>query len=248
MRTPDRQDRERARQRPNEFTVMHQAWRDLLFLHWEWDPGDLQSRLPKGLHLDTFEGRAFLGIVPFFMDAIRPAFLPPLPGLSWFMELNVRTYVHSEDGTPGVWFFSLDCNQSIAVKIARSCFSLPYQHARMTSLREPDGTVRYQSLRIGSGRPSSYRYLPRGNARPCQPGTLEFFLLERYWLFASRRGRLYRGQVHHPPYGAWEVSSYGDGVDPLFELNGFKPPGRPADHVIGSPGVQVEVFGLQPAD
>lgn len=227
---------------------MHQAWRELLFLHWEWDPRELQRRLPRGLHLDTFEGRAFLGVVPFFMDAIRPAFLPPVPGLSWFMELNLRTYVHGEDGTPGVWFFSLDCNQAIAVQLARSLFRLPYQHARMKSLRENDGTVRYQSQRIGSGRPSSYRYQSQGTAQPTQPGTLEFFLLERYWLFASRKGRLYRGQVHHPPYAAWEMNCSTDGTDPLFELNGFESPARPPDHVIGSPGVQVEVFGLQRAD
>lgn len=245
MRKPDWQDRNQARTRPPGLAVMHQTWRDLLFLHWTWDPGDLQSRLPEGLHLDTFDGRAFLGVVPFFMDAIRPSFLPAVPGLSWFMELNMRTYVYSDDGTPGVWFFSLDCNQAVAVKTARTFFSLPYFHSRMKTVQEHDGTIRYTSRRAGQDRESHYRYRPEGPASPAPKESLEAFLLERYWLFTRRKDRLYRGQVHHEPYAAWRVHSEASSMDPLFAANGFQTPRRPPDHTIGSPGVHVEVFGLQ---
>ncbi len=112
---------------------MRQRWTGLLFLHWPVEPALVAERLPAGLHVDTFEGNAWLGAVPFFMDRVRPVGTPPLPWLSWFMELNVRTYVHDDHGNAGVWFFSLDCNQPLAVEIARRSFHLPYQHAVMRS-------------------------------------------------------------------------------------------------------------------
>ena len=92
---------------------------------------DLQARLPAGLTVDRFEGRAHLGVVGFRMNAVRPAGLPALPWLSYFRELNVRTYVRDADGEPGVWFFSLDCDRAPAVALARAWFGLPYEHATM---------------------------------------------------------------------------------------------------------------------
>ena len=108
---------------------MYQRWSHLLFLHWRWDPAAIQATLPDGLFVDTHENHAYLGVVPFWMDAVRPRFCPPVPGLSWFLELNLRTYVHAADGTPGVWFYSLDCNNPVAVHLARTLFSLPYKAA-----------------------------------------------------------------------------------------------------------------------
>ena len=117
---------------------MRQCWSGLLFLHWPVDPAMIQSRLPDGLFVDTYDNKAWLGVVPFFMDRVRPVMLPPVPGLSWFLELNVRTYVHDAQGRPGVWFFSLDCNQPLAVEIARRFFHLPYEHAAMKAARRGD--------------------------------------------------------------------------------------------------------------
>jgi len=110
---------------------MYQQWRDLLFLHWEYPAAAIQETLPEGLFVDTFGGTAYLGIVPFFMRNSRPRFLPAVPGLSNFMELNLRTYVYDRSGIPGVWFYSLDANQPLAVEIARRIFHLPYRHAKM---------------------------------------------------------------------------------------------------------------------
>ena len=100
-------------QRPAGLPVMQQRWAGLGFFHWEIDPEIIAARLPAGLHVDTFGGKAYLGIVPFCMERIRPVGLPPLPWLSWFHELNLRTYVHDDAGNPGVWCFSLDCNSPL---------------------------------------------------------------------------------------------------------------------------------------
>jgi uncharacterized protein YqjF (DUF2071 family) len=116
-------------------TVGRQRWRDLLFLHWRVPVSTVQRTLPEGLTVDTFDGDAWVGIVPFAMQGVRPRFFPPVPWLSWFLELNVRTYVLDAQGVPGVWFHSLDCDQPVAVEIARRCFHLPYMHARMRATR-----------------------------------------------------------------------------------------------------------------
>ena len=122
----------RARVRPTRRPVMRQSWDDLFFLHWEYAAEAIQSRLPAGLTVDTFEGKAYLGVVGFRMNAVRPLGLPALPWLSYFNELNVRTYVRDASGEPGVWFFSLDCDRAPAVVIARAGFGLPYEHAAMS--------------------------------------------------------------------------------------------------------------------
>jgi uncharacterized protein YqjF (DUF2071 family) len=128
---PTLESRIAVRELPARAHVMHQRWESLLFLHWRWDAAEIQRTLPPGLFVDTFQGDAWLAIVPFYMRGIRPRFCPPVPGISDFLELNVRTYVHDEQGRPGVWFYSLDCNQPLAVWTARTFFHLPYQHARM---------------------------------------------------------------------------------------------------------------------
>ena len=224
---------------------MFQSWRDLLFLHWEYSVAAIQATLPKGLFVDTFAGRAYLGIVPFFMRNIRLRFLPAVPGISNFMELNLRTYVHDQSGVPGVWFYSLDANQRLAVEIARRFFHLPYEHAQMKSIRTPEGRIRYESLRTGnraSGARCVFDYAP--GAEVPQPGSLEFFLVERYRLYSSAPDGLRRGAVFHEPYplcraelAAWDEN--------LLPLDGFAPTGRAPDHVIMSRGVDVTIFPLE---
>ena len=224
---------------------MYQSWRDLLFLHWEWDGDEIQRTLPPGLHVDRFEGRCFLGVVPFEMRGVRPRFLPAVPGLSNFLELNLRTYVHDERGLPGVWFYSLDANQRLAVMLARLLFSLPYHWAGMRCWSSVDGIVHFDSARSGvdSSR-DRYRYRTRGVTAEARAGSLEYFLLERYVLFARTRGGLRAGRVHHSPYPYSEVELLG-WTENLFTLNGFQPPGRPPDHAAASPGVDVSVYPLR---
>ena len=221
---------------------MFQRWKDLLFLHWKWDADEIQRTLPAGLTVDTFDGAAWLGVVPFFMHSIRPAMLPPVPWLSYFLELNVRTYVVDARGRPGVWFYSLDCNRIIAVWLARNRFHLPYEHASMRATRGA-GAVDYHSRRRGAENASHFAYRPAAAPLEAPPGSLEFFLVERYRLFAADGARIFSGRVHHPPYQLSKTTVDASRTD-LFSLNGFSDPGRPADHVIGSPGVSVSVYAL----
>jgi uncharacterized protein YqjF (DUF2071 family) len=228
---------------------MYQRWDDLLFLHWSCDPSVVQQTLPRGLTVDTFEGNAYIGIVPFFMRDVRPSFCPRLPGISDFLELNVRTYVFDEHGVPGVWFYSLDANQWLAVRAARRFFSLPYFDCKMKADRTTTtGEIRYLSHRRGTDDDlsSCFQYRPHGTTRLAESGSLEFFLIERYLLFAqlNRQGPLRRGRVHHQPYSLVDVEVT-EWDDAAFELDRLKRPGREADHAVMSPGVTVEVFALQ---
>lgn len=238
-----------VRTRPSARPVMHQTWERLLFLHWRVEPAVLQQRLPPGLFLDTFDRSAWVGIVPFFMRNVRICGLPPLPTTVHFLELNLRTYVHDEDGLPGVWFFSLDASSRLAVWGARWWFGLPYHAAAMSAtVEEATGRVDYHARRRGTPVETASRfvYAPAGELREAAPDSLEFFLIERYVLFAPRRrGGLAIGRVHHPPYqyAAAEVSVWDDR---LLELEGLSRLHRPPDHAVVSPGVRVEVFGLEP--
>jgi uncharacterized protein len=249
-------DRISPTRRPDEPVVMRQRWEKLLFLHWEADPALLQSLLPPGLTLDTFEGRAYVGLVPFTMRDVRPVWSPPVRGLSHFHECNVRTYVHRDGAEPGVWFFSLDAANPVAVGIARAVWKLPYFFARM-SLTERGGETVYATERVGpdparapSGGPVAchVRYAPTGTPRPSAPGTLEHFLAERYILYAHA-GRLLSGRVHHVPYPLQTADVY-ELSDTLIEAagvplpDGALRPGVPLAHYAS--GVSVEVFPLRP--
>ncbi|TAG27590.1 MAG: DUF2071 domain-containing protein [Verrucomicrobia bacterium] len=247
-KVPSPAQRDALRDRPDASPVMFQSWKHLLFLHWAWDPAVLQATLPPGLFVDTFEGRAFLAVVPFWMDRVRPRFLPPVLGVSWFLELNLRTYVHTSDGTPGVWFYSLDCNHRLAVILARSLFSLPYFYARQRGDRPrwTDEAARFESQRPGGGR-NTFEYSPsltRAFA-PAPCGSLEFFLAERYLLFSQRRdGRLASGRVWHRPYDL-AAATAPKAQTSLFADNGFCVPERPADHAMVSSGVDVGIYPLR---
>lgn len=182
--------------------VMAQRWHDLLFAHWRVPEEALRVHLPPGLELDLREDSAWLGVVPFRMSGIRPRGLPPLPGLSAFPELNLRTYV-IRDGRPGVWFFSLDATQPLAVRFARRAFHLPYMDAVMACEAEGDG-IRYRSRRMHRDEPPAEfrgRYGPAGPAFEAAPGSLDHWLTERYSLYAvDGDGRLHRGDIHHRPW------------------------------------------------
>lgn len=235
---PTPESRLRVRERPRGFAAMTQRWDDLLFAHWETSPEAIQRTLPEGLMVDTWEGSAFIGVVPFFMNRVRPAFLPALPWLSYFMELNVRTYVHDRDGNPGVWFYSLDCNQPIAVRVARRFFGLPYKDAAMSM---KDGA--YDCRRSDGKAAASFAYKVEADTHEATPETLEWFLTERYMLFSMKGGRLYRGQVHHSPYPLSTPSVR------ECDIRGLAPSGialeGPPTHIVGSPGVSVEIFGVE---
>lgn len=181
--------------------MLRQRWLDLGFLHWAVDPAVLAPLLPPGLELDTWEGRAYVGIVPFTIRGSRPAYLPAFPGLANFHELNVRTYVHRQGRDPGVLFFSLDAASRFAVWSARLTYKLPYYPADMTMSRGPYG-ISFTSRRRGRGPRASFacRYWPTAAPAAAAPGTLEFFLAERYLLYSWDGRALRTARVWHAPY------------------------------------------------
>ena len=184
------------------FWLMAMKWHDLMFMHWPLKPEVLRPLLPAGLALDTYQGEAWIGIVPFRMTGVRPRLVPPVPGMSAFPELNVRTYVTAE-GKRGVWFFSLDAANRLAVRVARWGFHLPYFDARMQCLPERDG-IRYMSLRTHRDvAPAEFiaSYRPTGPVRIPDPGSLDDFLTMRLCLYsAAPDGTIYRGDIAHPPW------------------------------------------------
>jgi uncharacterized protein YqjF (DUF2071 family) len=182
--------------------VMHQRWTNLLFAHWPVRPEALRPLLPPSLIIDTFEGEAWVGVVPFHMSNVRPRGVPPLPGVSTFHELNVRTCVRHRDRV-GVWFFSLDASNPLAVRAARAAVHLPYYDARMRMDSAADGSVHYRSDRTHRGAPPAsfdVTYRADGDARPAAPGTLEYFLVERYELFSAGPRGLLDVKIAHPPW------------------------------------------------
>ena len=190
---------------PRKPWVMTQSWHELLFAHWPMEPASVQERVPYPLEVDTYEGQAWLGVVPFRMSGVRRRGLPALPGTSSFEELNVRTYVRFGDKR-GVYFFSLDAKSKLAVEVARRWFKLPYYHARM-SLRHPGSgeEVQYSSLRIHEGAPEARleaSYAPSGPVARANQGSLEHFLTERYCLLTLRKGQVLCGDIHH---AAWPL-------------------------------------------
>ena len=232
----------RARVRPTRRPVMRQRWDDLFFLHWAYAAEAIQSRLPAGLTVDTFEGKAYLGVVGFRMNAVRPLGLPALPWLSYFNELNVRTYVRDASGEPGVWFFSLDCDRAPAVMIARAGFGLPYEHAAMSF-----GPGLAQACRRqGEQETAHYAWSASSSPQIAVPGSLEFHLSERYSFFSVRGGRLVRGQVHHSPYELSRADNTAWSELPL-RWDGFDVSGRPPDLAHCCQGVAIEAFSLVPA-
>lgn len=182
--------------------VMHQRWTNVLFAHWAVAAEALRPLLPKSLELLTYNGSAWLGLVPFVMSNVRPRGLPPLPWLSSFPELNVRTYVRHGD-REGVWFFSLDASNPVAVRAARRFVHLPYYEARMRVGVTERGEVRYESARTHRGaRPADFAatYRPDGGVRPAASGTIEHFLVERDLLFAAAPHGLITVKISHRPW------------------------------------------------
>jgi uncharacterized protein len=187
---------------PSAPWIMAQQWHDLLFAHWPVPSSVLRPLIPAQLEIDQYEGQAWVAVVPFRMSGVRLRGTSAFPGFSAFPELNVRTYI-TRQRKPGVWFFSLDAANFIAVAVARSWFHLPYYRARMRCELE-NNEIRYSSERTHRGAPAAAfccSYRAAGDPFEPQLGTLEHFLTERYCLYAADpRGRLFCGEIQHPPW------------------------------------------------
>ena len=187
---------------PDTPWLMTQTWHDLLFAHWPVDVKALREHVPAGFEIDTFDGQAWIAVVPFRMTNVAPRGVPALPWISAFPELNVRTYVRV-NGRPGVYFFSLDAANPVAVGVARALVHLPYFTADM-EVQHKEGWISYRSSRKSTtGAPAELvaRYRPVGLPLPPVEGTLEHFLTERYCLFTVDKAfHAFSLDIHHPPW------------------------------------------------
>jgi len=243
---PTVDDRLRGRAEPAERPVMRQLWRHLGFLHWPVDHDAVSHLLPPGLEPDTFGGVAYVGIVPFTISLSQTASFA-LPLVPKFHELNLRTYVHRNGRSPGVWFFSLDAASHLAVVAARLTYGLPYFYSRMSMQVTGDPTsptIVYESRRCtrtkGWGEFRG-RYGPAGPAAAAAPGTLEFFLIERYLLYAWNGRSLSEARVHHVPYPL-QSATVADLTESLTCVAGLpKSMGAPT-HVHYSREVDVSIY------
>jgi len=227
--------------------VMTQRWNDLLFAHWPIPVAELAPLLPPGLVLDTYDGSAWISVVPFWMDRVRLRGLPELPGNNRFAELNLRTYVRSKSTcVPGVYFFSLDAANPLAVLTARSWFRLPYFWARMELAEKADGFIHYKSERLLTVKAARFQARYRGLGRPVDgatavpkfvggkmqmtatsdPGSLAHFLTERYCLFTRRGGGIQMGNIHHVPWPLEEAEAEIE-INELAEAFGICLPDQP---------------------
>ena len=226
--------------------TLQMTWANLAFLHWPMPQDEVRARIPAGLELDTHDGTAWLGVTPFEMRNVHVTGMPPVPTARDFPELNVRTYVRHRD-VAGVYFFSLDAASLLAVVAARGATGLPYYHARMSS-RAENSEIAYSSARRAARAPAATfraRYAPTGDVFRSEPGSLEFFLTERYSLFVMRGSVLTRLDIAHDPWplqnGSAEVS-----VNTMAQAAGFVLP-RQKPHVLFSRQLQVVAHWPRPA-
>jgi hypothetical protein len=210
---------------PSAHWTMTQRWNDLLFAHWPVPAAQIASLVPPGLCVDTFDGSAWIGVVPFWMDQIHRRGLPAIPGANRFPELNLRTYVREpHSNLSGVYFFSLDAGNPLAVMAARAFYKLPYYWSKMRIEHTGDREFLYTSERHFTGRPTRFRARYRSLGQAADKHGLEQFLTERYALYSAGRDRaLFKGNIHHLP---WPLER----AEAEFEINEL-----PAAHGITLP-------------
>ena len=224
--------------------IMEQSWHDLLFAHWTLPHEVIQRAVPEGLPVDTFEGKAWVSVAAFSLRGLRMRGLPTIPAVSTFPELNLRTYV-TIGGKPGVYFFSLDAANRLAVAGARLLFHLNYFEALMSITRSADGFAFLSRRSDRRGKPADFtaRYRATGKGFRPAPGTLEYFLAERYCLYSvSRATRVYRLDIHHKPWLLQPAEALLDAA-PLFTAASLPAPG--AEPVLHFSAVQ-EMIGWLP--
>lgn len=254
MHEHDPIDRVSPTREPEQMVLLHQNWHHLLFLHWEVPAAELQSLIPHPLRVDTFEGKAYVGLVPFTLTGVRAVLTPPLPWISSFHEINVRTYVHLDGRDPGVWFFSLDASSSIAVAAGRAAYKLPYFDAEIdlvaSAEANPEVTFRSTRTDVRGMRPAGAHLRYRGAEGPATPaavGTLEHFLVERYILYSQdEERRLHRARVHHAPYPIQKAELLGM-EETLIWAAGIRRAEQPA-HRHYAREVNVKVYPLEKVD
>lgn len=227
---------------PERDWVQAQTWEHLLFAHWRLAPEQLRPHVPEPLRLDTSDGSAWLGVTPFRVSGLRVRGLPPVPVLSSFLELNVRTYVELE-GKSGIYFFSLDAASAFAVEAARRTYRLPYFRAQMSA--DFAGDVSYSSTRVdreGHRAVFQARYRAVGEPAPAAVGSLEYFLTERYCLFTMHDAQVHWAEIHHPPWPLQQAEA--EILENTMPPPGISVDGEPVCHF--SERQDVVIWALEP--
>jgi uncharacterized protein len=209
---------------PDRPWVQGQTWRDLLFAHWSLPEDRVRAVVPDAISIDTFDGHAWIAVTPFEVTGLRLRGTLPVPILSRFPEINVRTYVTVE-GRPGIYFFSLDAASALAVAGARATYHLPYFRSRM-ALHRVGPEICYASTRVDSAASLRLRYRPTGAPFLPREGTLEHFLTERYCLYTVSRGRIHRAEIHHPPWALQAAEAHID-ENTMAQASGIDLPAPP---------------------
>ncbi|KYG29064.1 YqjF family protein [Priestia endophytica] len=203
--------------------IMSQTWNDVLFAHWEVSPRELRAKIPPMLDLDTYQEKAWISILPFYLTHLRARFLPPIPKVHSFPELNLRTYV-SYKGRPGIYFFSLDASHPLAVLAARSFFHLPYYHAQMSFEKNQKAIHFWSQRKDNSQAKYEANYSPISLSSPAPIGSLDYWLTERYRLYTTFKNQLYYEDIHHKPWLLQKVEaslSIGEIISPRhIDLSG----------------------------
>ena len=218
--------------------VMTQAWRDLAYVHWPVDPALVARALPEGLEPDTFEGRAWVGLVPFRMEDIAAPITPPIPWLGTFPEINIRTYVHGSEG-PGVWFHSLDITRLLPVLVAQATYRLPYAWSKMSIEQEGDLRLYRARRRWPGPRGTTSLLRLRVGGAITEPSPFEHFLSARWGLYTRLGERLAFARVSHEPWPLHHASVLALS-DEFHRIAGYPSPAAEV-HAMWSPGVDVRV-------
>ncbi len=174
----------------------YQEWNNALFLHWEVETSELQRFVPKELEIDLYEGKAWVSVVLFAMDNIRPRLLPAFPPISNFTEINVRTYVKNGHQA-GVYFLSIEGSKRLSCKLAKAISGLPYRYSKMSSSKD---TYTSKNKKQNDNLSFEFKVGETLNTK-CE---LDVWLTERYALYQDITGGLAQFELHHLP---WEINS-----------------------------------------
>jgi uncharacterized protein YqjF (DUF2071 family) len=229
---------------------MPQAWNHTLFCTYEVPAGMIRPLVGSKMELDTFNGKTYVSLIPFHMENLHLRLMPVIPGTGDFPQLNCRTYVRV-NGEPGICFFTIDADATLADWVAKSVFRLPYLKSKMTFDARPDGSFRIECHRPRSDAANPARfigtYMPKGAPRPIDPGTLDDFVANRCLMFVQlQNGMVLRGAIKHAP---WMIQDVGIRFEKntILEAAGIDIPGRPA-HMSYSAGTDVHCWPMLPTE
>ena len=229
--------------------IMKQEWHNLLFLHWPVPISLICNQIPKQLELDTYNNKAWIGIIPFQMKKLRPSYAFPIPKISNFTEINLRTYVKDKYNRKGVWFFSLDTQNSFGNWIAKTFFHLNYRYAKTSFLSDTEERNTCKFKLPNTKHPTqifSWQHTQDSLIPSKKPESLDFFLTERYRLYSfnKEKNTLLTGTLNHEPYKLNRPKLINYSTD-LFSSNAINHTNNYPESVLACRSVKVSIFPIE---